>query len=56
MQSLQTRNGKNLGQAHTMKPQMHQDQFGALEEPVDALTVDAAQSVNEIVERIVTAL
>ena len=41
-----------LRTGHYMKPQMLQSQFGALEEPVDALTVDIALPVDEIVEKI----
>ncbi len=39
---------------HYMKPDMLQSQFEVLEEPVDALTVDIALPVYEIVERIVS--
>ena len=38
---------------HYMKPQMLQSQFDALEEPSNALTVDVALSIDEIVEKIV---
>ncbi len=38
---------------HYMKPDMLQSQFEALEEPMDALTVDVALPADEIVERIV---
>ena len=37
---------------HYMKPDMLKSQFDALEEPVNALTVDISVSVNEIVEKI----
>lgn len=37
---------------HYMKPQMLKSQFDALEEPTDALTVDIALSVDEIVGKI----
>ncbi len=37
---------------HFMKPQMLQSQFEALEEPVDALTIDISLSVDEIVREI----
>jgi gluconokinase len=47
---METRTG------HYMKAQMLQSQFGALEEPVDAMTVDVALPVDEIVEKIVTGL
>lgn len=41
-----------LRTGHYMKPQMLQSQFEALEEPVDALTLDIALPVDEIVEKI----
>jgi gluconokinase len=37
---------------HYMKPDMLKSQFEALEEPVEGLTVDAAQPVDEIVRHI----
>lgn len=37
---------------HFMKPTMLQSQFNTLEEPVDAITVDIALSVEEIVKKI----
>ena len=37
---------------HFMKPEMLKSQFEALEEPVDALTVDVSRSVDEIVQEI----
>jgi gluconokinase len=39
-------------QDHYMKPDMLQSQFDALEEPVNALTVDISSSVDEIVREI----
>jgi len=41
---------------HYMRPQMLQSQFAALEEPVDALTVDITLSVDEIVEKVLAVL
>jgi gluconokinase len=37
---------------HYMKPQMLQSQFEALEEPVNALTIDISMPVDEIVQEI----
>ena len=39
---------------HYMKPQMLRSQFDALEEPVNALTVDISGSVDEIVRAILS--
>jgi 6-phosphogluconate dehydrogenase len=39
---------------HYMKPHMLKSQFEALEEPADALTVEIALPLDEIVERIIT--
>jgi len=41
---------------HFMKPSMLQSQFNTLEEPVDAITVDIALSVEEIVKKILAEL
>jgi len=41
---------------HYMKPSMLKSQFDALEEPVNALTVDISDSVQDIVENIMTAI
>ncbi len=38
---------------HYMKPELLRSQFEDLEEPVDALTVDAGLTVDEIVERVI---
>jgi gluconokinase len=38
---------------HYMKPSMLKSQFDALEEPANALTVDVALSMDEIVEQII---
>jgi gluconokinase len=43
-------------QDHYMKPEMLQSQFAVLEEPADALTVDIALPVDEIVQEIVRHL
>ena len=43
-------------QDHYMKPQMLQSQFEVLEEPTDALTVDVSMSVEDIVQKIISAL
>lgn len=43
-------------QDHYMKPEMLQSQFDVLEEPADALTVDIALPVEEIVQEIVRHL
>jgi gluconokinase len=37
---------------HWMKPHMLQSQFEALEEPVNALTIDISKSIDEIVQEI----
>ena len=37
---------------HYMKPDMLRSQFDALEEPIDALTIDISQSADEIVQEI----
>ncbi len=39
-------------QDHFMKPEMLESQFEALEEPVDALTIDISLSVDDIVREI----
>lgn len=41
---------------HFMKPSMLQGQFNMLEEPVDAITEDIEQSVEEIVKKILAEL
>jgi gluconokinase len=41
---------------HFMQPQMLQSQFEALEEPLNAITVDIARSLDEIVEEILSSL
>jgi len=41
---------------HYMKPQMLKSQFTALEEPVNALTIDISGSVPEIVQEIISNL
>ena len=38
---------------HYMKPELLRSQFEDLEEPVDALTVDAGLTVDQIVERVI---
>lgn len=43
-------------QNHYMKPHMLQSQFETLEEPTNALTIDIALSVDEIVQNIVKQL
>jgi gluconokinase len=41
---------------HFMKPSMLQSQFNTLEEPADAITVDIALSIEEIVKKILAEL
>jgi len=43
-------------QDHYMKPHMLQSQFEALEEPIDAFTVDISMSVEDIVQQITSEL
>lgn len=43
-------------QDHYMKPEMLQSQFEALEEPMDALTVNVSRPVDEIVQSILKQL
>jgi len=39
-----------------MKPHMLQSQFDTLEEPTNALTVDISESVDEIVNKIISSM
>jgi len=39
---------------HYMKPHMLQSQFEALEEPINALTIDISMSVDDIVQKIIS--
>jgi gluconokinase len=41
---------------HYMKPHMLQSQFDALEEPVNALTINISRSVDEIVQEIISKM
>jgi len=41
---------------HYMKPHMLQSQFDTLEEPTNALTVDISESVDEIVNKIISSM
>ena len=41
---------------HYMKPHMLKSQFDALEEPANALTIDIAMSLDEIVQEIISSL
>lgn len=41
---------------HYMKPHMLKSQFDALEEPANALTIDIAMSLDEIVQEIISAI
>ena len=41
---------------HYMKPNMLQSQFAALEPPLDALTIDIARPVNDLVQEIISKL
>lgn len=45
-----------LREGHYMKPEMLKSQFASLEEPSEALTIDIANPVEQIVEMIVNAM
>ena len=41
---------------HYMKPHMLQSQFEALEEPINALTIDISMSMQDIVQKIISSM